>query len=85
MVLIGFVLFCLKALHHMEKCHNFDEKIGQHFSISCFKFQVWSLVSSINTIGLLHNHWFLIEEEGLGWGRMAVTLFSQCDRKLLNC
>ena len=35
-------------------------------------------------IGLLHNHWFLIEEGGLGWDRMAVTLFSQCDRKLLN-
>ena len=27
---------------------------------------------------------FWIEEEGLGWDRMAVTLFSQCDRKLLN-
>ena len=42
-ILIGFVLFCLKALHHMDKCHNFDglseqEKIGQHFSINCLKF-----------------------------------------------
>ena len=35
-------------------------------------------------MGLLSNHWFLIEEGGLGWDRMAVTLFSQCDRKLLN-
>ena len=39
----------------------------------------------LGTIGLLHNHWFLIEEGGLEWDRMAVTLFSQCDRKLLNC
>ena len=36
-------------------------------------------------IGLLNNHWFLIEEGGLGLDRIAVTLFSQCDRKLLNC
>ena len=27
---------------------------------------------------------FWIEEGGLGWDRMAVTLFPQCDRKLLN-
>ena len=40
---------------------------------------------SVSYIGLLHNHWSLIEEGGLGWERMAVTLFSQSDRKLLNC
>ena len=42
MVLVGFVLFCVKALQHMKKCLNFDglsgqEKIWQHFSINCSK------------------------------------------------
>ena len=46
---------------------------------------LWRGILTLFAIGLLHNHWFLIEEGGLGWDRMAVTLFSQCDRKLLNC
>ena len=43
------------------------------------------------TIGLLHNHWSLIEEGWLGWDRVAVTLllFSQCDHyiksQVLKC
>ena len=42
MFLVGFVLLCMNALYHMKKSLNFDglsgqEKIGQHFSINCYK------------------------------------------------
>ena len=44
----------------------------------------WSVPVGIDSTTLLHNHWFLVDEGGLGLDRMAVTLFSQCDRKLFN-
>ena len=37
-----FCVLCMNALYHMKKSLNFDglsgqEKIGQHFSINCYK------------------------------------------------
>ena len=36
---------------------------------------------NVLSIGLLHNHWFLIEEGGLGRDRMAVTILKKISRK----